>query len=165
MRSIIHTRTDRLVQSHLARAMAAPVPAYLTLPVIMPSEVFAHSQREAIMDVYERNIESIYSRFCRGPLLETYVYTLQSKRVPARVRLTEAIYDNQGHVFKVTAALGMILEDVEKGEFKYFYPSWNGQTIWDVPDRITHRASWNFFLDKLEALDLYEHGALSRPNT
>ena len=65
------------------------------------------------------------------------------------------IYNDQEHAFRINFSFGMILQNTETGEYRYYIPYFNNK-IFHFPFTISIRNSIRFLMFKIARLDIIE---------
>ena len=74
------------------------------------------------------------------------------------------IYNDQEHAFRINFSFGMILQNTETGEYRYYIPYFNNKVL-HFPFTISNRNSIRFLMFKLARLDIIEQARAVRPST
>ena len=74
------------------------------------------------------------------------------------------IYNDQGHAFRIDFSFGMILQNTETGEYRYYIPYFNNKIL-QFPFTISNRNSIRFLMFKLARLDIIQAARAVRPST
>ena len=80
-----------------------------------------------------------------------------------RGHLTQ-IYNNQENAFRINFSFGMILQNTETGEYRYYIPYFNNKIL-HFPFTISNRNSIRFLIFKLAKLGIVEQARAMRPST
>ena len=80
-----------------------------------------------------------------------------------RGHLTQ-IYNDQENAFRINFSFGMILQNTETGEYRYYIPYFNNKIL-HFPFTISNRNSIRFLMFKLTKLDIIEQARAVRPST
>ena len=80
-----------------------------------------------------------------------------------RGHLTQ-IYNDQENAFRINFSFGMILQNTETGEYRYYIPYFNNKIL-HFPFTISNRNSIRFLMFKLAKLDIIEQARAVRPST
>ena len=74
------------------------------------------------------------------------------------------IYNDQEHAFRINFSFGMILQNTETGEYRYYIPYFNNKIL-HFPFTISNRNSIRFLMLKLARLDIIQQARAVRPST
>ncbi|XP_038047605.1 zinc finger protein 524-like [Patiria miniata] len=113
-----------------------------------------HLRNRAVQDVYNFRMGSLTSEEARPSL----------PGVPLDHAL-RAIFRSLTYRAKVNISFGLVLSNVETGEYRYFHPSHNNARFFDSPASIMSEADIEHFIEKVKEADIYECGRLQRPDT
>ena len=80
-----------------------------------------------------------------------------------RGHLTQ-IYNDQENAFRINFSFGMILQNTETGEYRYYIPYFNNKIL-HFPFTISNMNSIRFLMFKLAKLDIIEQARAVRPST
>lgn len=80
------------------------------------------------------------------------------------MRQIESIYDLRQSAFKINISLGLILQNVETGVFRFFVP-YHNESIFLFPQLISNRNDIDKIRKKLAALDILNYFQKQRPST
>ena len=80
-----------------------------------------------------------------------------------RGHLTQ-IYKDQQNAFRINFSFGMILQNTETGEYRYYIPYFNNKIL-HFPFTISNRNSIRFIMFKLSKLNIIEQATAVRPST
>ena len=80
-----------------------------------------------------------------------------------RGHLTQIYYD-QENAFRINFSFGMILQNTETGEYRYYIPCFNNKIL-HFPFTISNRNSIRFLMFKLAKLDIIEQARAVRSST
>ena len=76
----------------------------------------------------------------------------------------ESIYQDQSSTFKLNLSFGIILENIETGEFRYFR-AYSNDPIFNSPLHISRKEDLIKLREKLSELDITQYIMKARPNT
>ena len=134
--------------------------------IIEPLLVREHPFRSSILSWYRNNLSKIISigtMFGNGNC--TYNFELINNR-PVSVRdLTNNIFTNQRHAFRINAACGFILWNHRKNTARYWYASWSNGGLFDNTPYVYNRAEWDSIAEQLSSMDLMSSGTEAPENT
>jgi hypothetical protein len=98
---------------------------------------------EVLKTVYEGNAPIILENHQESSLSSSYNIPLTNDfTVPQLMEHAERIYVRQGHAFRLTLELGLLLRHTETGEYRYFRPSAN-ESLFKRPLYISRRKDLN----------------------
>lgn len=74
------------------------------------------------------------------------------------------IYQDQKHSFRINIAFGVIIQNVENGDYRYFIP-YKNSTIFDYPMRVDNHKDIQKVKERIGTIDLDDYFLTNRPNT
>ena len=115
------------------------------------------------VECYARNYEDIRTHYNIGcAIKDCFNFRVQNgDHVYENLPLKNIFYYYKSH-FRVAVSPGWIMEDIETGEFRYWWSSTTNMKVLESPNLITTFTDFLKFLDKLKSIDLYER--LERPS-
>ena len=115
--------------------------------------------------LYLKHWDTIKTRVTRGKIKYVYHFLLTENYSLQLISEYLAIIKlDHKKVFKINAAFGFILKNVETQELRFFHPS-NNTMIFDIPRLIQNDDDYKTLLNDLEREDIIEYVKVQRPST
>ena len=125
-----------------------------------------HSDNNELKRVYIANRDHILASDEEGELRK--IYNFQSNNLHGGYREIrghiQQIFNDQQNAFRINFAFGMILFNVETGEYRYYVPHFNSRIL-TYPFTISNRNSIRFFMHKITGIDVIQNARAVRPST
>nr|XP_022301117.1 uncharacterized protein LOC111109328 [Crassostrea virginica] len=131
---------------------------------------YAHGQEpwtgdRTLEEVYETNRTLILQRHREGTVHSTYNTPLNNHfSTNDLMNVMDEIYDRQQHAFRLNLEFGLILRNIETGEYRYFRPFTN-QSLFTRPLYVSRRPDLLKLRRRLETFNFEDHFLRQRPNT
>lgn len=134
--------------------------------LIEPLIVRQHPFRRVILNCYRENLRQIISlgtAFANGN--STYNFELFDHQPVSLRDLTNNIYHNQRHAFRINAACGIILFHNRKNTARYWYPCWSNAGLFDNTPYVYNRTQWDSVADRLSSTEHITSAGMQVPDT
>ena len=131
----------------------------------LPPFIRDHGNDE-LSEVYNTNRKYIFAEDETGELKKMYNFTtndLHRGYREIREHLTE-IYNKQTNAYRINFSFGMILQNTNTQEYRYYIPYYNNKVLY-FPFTISNRNSINFLMHKLARIDVIQQARAVRPST
>jgi len=118
-------------------------------------------------EIYERHYKTIKTRIQRGKLKTIYHFLVPVLHELSQKKLTEqlqTIISDIGFNFKVNVGFGVILQNVQTEEFRFFNPSYNN-LIFDRPKTVSIHRNLEEILKDLKTTDIITYSTADKPST
>ncbi|KAJ8298574.1 hypothetical protein KUTeg_022634 [Tegillarca granosa] len=120
---------------------------------------------EMFREVYTANEPLILMEHETGPVQSTYNFPIANDlSVDQLVNFVDEIYEDQQHAFKLNFSFGVILQNRETGEYRYF-TSYTNNVVLQSPMFISRRANLRRLYLHLRRLDILSELLATRPDT
>ena len=120
---------------------------------------------EEYKDIYSRHYDTIRTRVFRGRTKYVYHFLLtENYNLSLLGEYLSVIRSDHENGYKINAAFGFILKNLDTQELKFFHPS-NNNTIFELPKRILDEQDYENLREDLERRDVVEYANTQRPGT
>ena len=120
---------------------------------------------EEYKEIYTRHYNTIQTRVSRGRTKYVYHILMTENYSPSLLEeFLPVIRSDHENGYKLNAAFGFILKNVDTQELKFFHPS-NNNTIFELPKRVLDDEDYENLHKDLERRDVLEYAHTQRPST
>ena len=120
---------------------------------------------EEYKEIYSRHYDTIQTRVSRGRRKYVYHFLMTENYSPRLLdEYLSVIRSDHENGYKLNAAFGFILKNVDTQELKFFHPS-NNNTIFELPKRVLDEQDYENLYKDLERRDVVEYANTQRPGT
>ena len=152
------------VESPSSKPIVRPEPS-LSSPTTSTIPEFVLPEDPDTRDVYVQHWREIDTHRVKGPIQDRYNFVLSDLRPQHFDSLVRSIFYEQTTVFKLNLSFGYILRNIESGELRYFYASFNNNRFLETPYLIRHQEDLEQYLQDFNRQDLLEFIRQQRPDT
>lgn len=124
------------------------------------------TENEELKEIYYQHRHLILKRK-RTDLTNTIQYNFPVRNdisLPDIMQQMDEIYNDNQNAFKINLSFGVILVNIETGQYRYFTP-YSNENVFDLPMLISNRNSLNVFERRISALDVPGYIMQQRPDT
>ena len=120
---------------------------------------------EEYKEIYSRHYDTIRTRVFRGRIKYVYHFLMtENYSLSLLDEYLSVIRVDRENGYKLNAAFGFILKNVDTQELKFFHPS-NNNTIFELPKRVLDEQDYENLREDLERRDVVEYANTQRPGT
>ena len=120
---------------------------------------------EEYKEIYSRHYDTIRTRVFRGRIKYVYHFLMtENYSLSLLDEYLSVIRADRENGYKLNAAFGFILKNVDTQELKFFHPS-NNNTIFELPKRVLDEQDYENLREDLERRDVVEYANTQRPGT
>ena len=119
-----------------------------------------------LQECFTQHRSYIYDHHEPGQPLSFYNFPLDSSTftLEALTEMTQRIYDNQAQAFKINLSFGLILQNINTNEYRYFR-AYSNDALLPSPVLISSRQDLDKLADKFKEMDIHNYLLKARPNT
>ena len=120
---------------------------------------------EEYKEIYSRHYDTIRTRVFRGRIKYVYHFLMtENYSLSLLDEYLSVIRSDRENGYKLNAAFGFILKNVDTQELKFFPPS-NNNTIFELPKRVLDEQDYENLREDLERRDVVEYANTQRSGT
>ena len=120
---------------------------------------------EEYKEIYSRHYDTIRTRVFRGRIKYVYHFLMtENYSLSLLDEYLSVIRSDRENGYKLNAAFGFILKNVDTQELKFFHPS-NNNTIFELPKRVLDEQDYENLREDLERRDVVEYANTQRSGT
>ena len=123
-------------------------------------------QDPQLRECYEAHSSYINDQHVLGQVQSYYNFPLNNAQftLDGLCSQAESIFQDQSSSFKLNLSFGVILENIETGEFRYFR-AYSNDPLFQTPIHISKREDLSKLRERLSELDITHYVMKARPNT
>ena len=120
---------------------------------------------EEYKEIYIRHYDAIKTRIFQGRTKSVYHFLMtENYSLSLLDEYLSVVRSDRENGYKINAAFGFILKNVDTQELKFFHPS-NNNTIFELPKRVLDEQDYENLRKDLERRDVVEYANTQRPGT